>query len=169
MFDPGCARASLAKKMPLAAWGHDRLDPIGHATRVVTDDAKCLVLAFRVDVSPSVPRAGQALAQLRSGTISEFSVGFRPIRKYMDDDGIVYFREIQLDEVSLVLAAAVLGTELLSVRSRVGRRVIVRSVAAPRAAPRGTSLGPSNARATPRSTISTGSQAGERAGVRARR
>jgi len=120
IFDPGCFADSLRERLPVFAWAHSWSEPIGRATRLVRDD-QVLELEFRLDVGSTVPRADQAYAQLQSGTLDEFSVGFRRMvgGSYQDEDGRTHFTRATLDEVSVVLAGAVPGTELLSVRSRV--------------------------------------------------
>jgi HK97 family phage prohead protease len=117
IFDPGCFAESLRTRLPVFAWAHSWSEPIGRATRVVRDDTTALVLEFRLDLEGAVSRAQQAYEQLRSGTLGEFSVGFRGQSSYLDDDGVKHFSKAKLDEVSVVLAGAVPGTELLSVRS----------------------------------------------------
>src|SRR5690606_24300352 len=64
----------------------------------------------------AVPRARQAWAQLRSGTIDQFSVGFRVHEDRMVDD-IQHFVRATLDEVALVLVGAVPGTKLVAIRT----------------------------------------------------
>ncbi len=83
-----------------------------------------------LDDFDAVPRARQASAQLKSGTIDQFSVGFhrKPEGTYKDDDGIEHFREAGLDEVALVLVGAVPGTKLVSVRSAQSGLSVIRQV-----------------------------------------
>lgn len=120
IFDAGCFAESLRTKMPVFAWAHSWAEPIGRATKVIRDDDTALALQFRLDDFDAVPRAGQAYAQLQSGTLTDFSVGFQREAAFEDDEGVLHFTRARLDEVSIVLAGAVPGTELLSVRSRRG-------------------------------------------------
>lgn len=126
LFAPKVFEQSLQARMPRIVWGHDWTDPIGRWTDR-EDTPKYLDLIGDLDLDmimenmPAVPRAHQAYAQLQSGTIDQFSVGFMP-----EDgeeqliDGVSYFRftRARLDEVSLVLVGAVPNTELLALRSR---------------------------------------------------
>ena len=127
IFDHGVFDASLEERMPKVTWGHDWTDPIGRYVdwkNIEERDGKpsSLRLVGELDDFSAVPRARQASAQLKSGTISQFSVGFHrdPKGTYEDDDGITHFRTAGLDEVALVLVGAVPGTKLVSVRSQVG-------------------------------------------------
>lgn len=115
VFDPGVFSASLADRLPRIAWGHDWTDVIGRVVDYRDTDTE-LTLIGQLDDFDAVPRARQAYAQLLSGTIDEFSVGFRVLDDYTGDDGLKHFRAALLDEVSLVLAGAVPGTQLLAVR-----------------------------------------------------
>lgn len=133
IFDAEVFRKSLEERLPRVAWGHDWTDVIGQYVDY-TDGKDGLSLVGQLDLemidgtnTPAVPRAHQARAQLRSKTITDFSVGFRRGDTYEDEDGVTHFRSATLDEVSLVLAGAVPGAQLVSVRSIAigtqGRRV----------------------------------------------
>lgn len=126
-FAPGLFDKSLRERMPRIAWGHDWREVIGRWTDFRTDGTM-LVLRGQLDLMmipgtqvPAVPLAHQAYAQLQSGTMDEFSVGFVPeaFEDIQDADGDYYrrFTQGRLEEVSIVLAGAVPGTSLLSVRS----------------------------------------------------
>jgi HK97 family phage prohead protease len=129
VFEAGCFAKSLAARLPRLTWSHDWADLVG---RVVdykdTDEALTIVgqldLDMVTDTLPAVPRAHQAHAQLRSGTVDNFSVGFRRTST-KEVDGRTHFTEAVLDEVALVLSGAVPGTELVGVRTipRLGREV----------------------------------------------
>lgn len=117
-FRPGVFAASLARKLPRVAWGHDWRDPIGKVTDF-KDDKKWLDTLITLDDFNDVPTARRAYAQIKSGTIDEFSVGFCAHRWEYDDDADTFeFIEADLDEVSPVLAGAVPGTAVLSVRAQ---------------------------------------------------
>lgn len=121
-FSPECFVESLERRMPRIVWGHDWTDPIGRWIRwenVIDDDGVRLDLVGEFDDFAAVPRARQAYAQLKSGTIDQFSVGFMPEEARIvvhDGDEVVQFTRGRLDEASLVLVGAVPGTALLSVR-----------------------------------------------------
>jgi HK97 family phage prohead protease len=116
-FDPGCFRESLEERLPRITWGHDWKDVIG---RYVDhkDDRDALTLVGQLDDFDAVPRAKQAHAQLRSGTIDQFSVGFhrKPGGTKMVEER-EHFTNAGLDEAALVLSGSVPGTKLVSVRA----------------------------------------------------
>lgn len=116
IFDPEVFRASLEERLPRITWGHDWADVIGQYVDY-RDTRDALTLVGQLDDFDAVPRARQAHAQLLSGTIDQFSVGFRRGETYEDDQGVTHFRTATLDEVALVLSGAVPGTKLLAVRS----------------------------------------------------
>lgn len=129
IFDLGVFDESLGERMPVMAWSHDWSDPIGRWVdwkNVERDGLQRLRLIGELDDFDAVPRARQASAQLRSGTLDQFSVGFHRLDggTYQDDDGIEHFRKGGLDEVSVVLSGAVPGTKLVGVRSRQGVRQV---------------------------------------------
>lgn len=125
IFDPGVFTQSLEERMPRITWAHDWAEPLGRYVDY-KDSSEGLTLVGEFDDFEAVPRARQAHAQLLSGTIDQFSVGFH--RKeggtYEDDQGITHFRRLGLDEAALVLVGAVPGTKLVSVRSALGLREV---------------------------------------------
>lgn len=111
-FVPGSATRYLADNMPRMAWGHDWREPIGIVTDW-RDGSAGLDMDFRLDDHPKVPRAQQAAYQISRGTLTDVSIGFMPIDLHVDDDdGSLVFDEIEIDEVSIVLAGAVPGAVL---------------------------------------------------------
>lgn len=125
IWKPGVFDDSLKARMPRVAWAHSWQDPIGHYTEVVANDERQgLILLGQLDEFDAVPRARQAYAQMKSGTIDQFSVGFtRQKWSNVDDDALRSqgaYEEMQkalLDEASPVLVGAVQGTALVGVRS----------------------------------------------------
>lgn len=122
IFDAGCFTESLEQRLPRITWAHHWSEPLGRYVDYRDDDTG-LVLIGEFDDFDAVPRARQAYAQLVSGTIDQFSVGFNSIDRY-EDDGIMHFRKCGLDEAALVLVGAVPGTKLLAVRSGLGVREV---------------------------------------------
>lgn len=125
LFRPGCFDASLTRGLPKICWDHNWAEPLGRYTQIVRNDAEVLDLLGVFDDFDAVPQARRAHAQLLSGTIDQFSVGFTRL----DDeatgtwDGNTYpepraITRATLDEASLVLFGAVPGTELVGVRTR---------------------------------------------------
>lgn len=123
IFDAGVFTESLEKRMPKITWGHNWTDPIGRYVDYVDTD-ESLTLIGELDDPEAVPRSKQAYAQLRSGTIDAFSVGFERDRIAEDDEGRTHFVKAGLDEAALVLAGAVPGTKLVSLRSASGLSVV---------------------------------------------
>lgn len=133
IFDPGCFRESLERRLPRITRSHDWDNVVGHAVdyvdgpeklrmvgrlnlefvNVPTPDGKAIMSRF-----PAVPDAHKTHVQLKSGTLDQFSVGFRRGETAKDDEDVLHFRSgAILDEFSVVLSASNPGTELLSVRS----------------------------------------------------
>jgi HK97 family phage prohead protease len=118
-FAPGVFNESMDRNMPKITWGHDWQDPLGRWVSYEETDAKYLDLLGEFDDFEAVPRARQAYAQLQSGTISQFSVGFMPQEYARDEEtDVITFTRGRLDEVALVIVGAVPGTELLALRHR---------------------------------------------------
>ena len=119
IFDAGCFTESLVARMPRITWAHDWSEPLGrYVDYRDTDDELTLIGEF--DPFDDVPRARQGYAQLRSGTIDQFSVGFRRVATTVDEEGRTHFVKATLDEAALVIVGAVPGTKLVSVRSPAG-------------------------------------------------
>lgn len=125
---PGVFTDSLRSHLPVLAWGHDWADPIGRAT-AWEDGTDGPYMTFRLDDPDKVPRAGQALAQLQSGTLTDVSVGILRRSDEPNDDGSRTITRADLDEVSLVLRGAVPGARVLagSVRSADGMQASIPS------------------------------------------
>jgi HK97 family phage prohead protease len=122
-FRPGCFTESLEARLPRMVWAHRWDDPVGRWVDY-KDTQTELTLIGELDDFDAVPRARQASAQLASGTIDQFSVGFvREADELVDPEdvdgarGVYDIVKAQLDEASLVLVGAVPGTKLLAVRS----------------------------------------------------
>jgi HK97 family phage prohead protease len=125
-FRAGCFSESLAERLPRITWGHDWRDVLGRYVDYRDTDTE-LTLIGEFDDFDAVPRARQAAAQLLSGTIDQFSVGFERLADEMVDPdevdgarGVVDITKGTLDEAALVLAGAVPGTHLVSIRSQRG-------------------------------------------------
>jgi HK97 family phage prohead protease len=116
--------ASLARRLPVLAWSHDWSEPIGVGISY-TKGSGGPTITCRFDDFDAVPRARQAYAQVKSGTIRDCSVGFSQVQRRDPTDAEVAkwpgVREVieraRMDELSLVLAGAVPGAEVLAVRS----------------------------------------------------
>lgn len=125
MWTPGVFKDYLAERMPRIAWAHDWSEPLGRYVDF-TDTSESLTLVGEFDDFDAVPRARQAYAQLQSGTIDQFSVGFVR-KKWLNEselsDGersagaVERMVKADLPETSPVLQGAVPGTQLVGVRS----------------------------------------------------
>jgi HK97 family phage prohead protease len=124
VFLPEVFTESLNTQLPGFCWSHDWADIIGRGTEWA-DSSEGPIVKMRLDYFSSVPRALQAYDQVKSGTITDCSVGFsdvewRPPTKEEEKrwPGV---QEIivraTLDEVSLVLRGAVPGAKVLALRS----------------------------------------------------
>lgn len=114
-FERGTFTRSLEERLPVIAWAHDWSEPIGRALSYREAD-EGLYLTARLDIGSAVPRADQAHAQARSGTLTDVSVGF--LRRSDElRDGVTVITDADLDEVSFVLRGAVPGAKVLAVRS----------------------------------------------------
>lgn len=129
-FIKGVFNESLEQRLPVIAWAHDWSEPIGRATGWSETD-EGLFIAGRLDLAGSVERAKQAHEQMRSGTLTDVSVGFWRLADRTADDGVTEITRGDLDEVSVVLRGAVPGAKVMAVRSaRTGEMVPVDSVVA---------------------------------------
>lgn len=136
IFLPGVFDESMDERMPRVVWSHDWSEPLGRYISYTSTSTQ-LTLVGEFDDMAAVPRAAQAYAQLKSGTIDQFSVGFLPLEMSMvqvplgnsgeQTESVDAFVKGRLDEVSLVLVGAVPDTELLSVRmgAHPGRQRII--------------------------------------------
>lgn len=118
-FAKGVFNASMLERMPRIVANHDWSDVIGVWQSFQEDDGG-LTLTGQLDDFDAVPNARKAWAQLQSGSIDQFSVGFWPeeAREVVKDgDPVLEFTRGTLDEASLVMVGAVPGTRLVSLRS----------------------------------------------------
>lgn len=115
-FLPGVFNDSLKVRMPVLAWGHDWREPIGRVTDWRETD-EGLFITGRLSDPEAVPRARQAMAQLRDGDLTDVSVGFMRLADQTAEDGVTEIVRGELDEVSLVLRGAVPGSRVMSVRT----------------------------------------------------
>jgi HK97 family phage prohead protease len=124
VWERGVFADSIARRAPRMCWGHDWRDPLG--TMIDWQDGKEHPRAlFQLDSFDDVPRARQAFAQIRSGTIDNFSVGFERIEDRAEEDSekrwgvpdAVRILKATLDEVSPVLVGSVPGTATIGTRS----------------------------------------------------
>jgi len=111
-------RADAGHSIPVV-WNHDWADPVG---RVVNyrDEQDGFYGDVELDDFDAVPRAKQAYAQMRSGTMAQFSFAFSRGDEEEDTEHRGVMRQTSVDtvpEFSIVLNGAVPGTGPQSMRS----------------------------------------------------
>jgi len=83
-------------------WQHDPHEPIGKVTKL---KEKTEGLYFEADLDEGIPRSDQALKQLESGTINNFSIGFQYVwetMQYNMEVDVFEVFEVKLFEISPV-------------------------------------------------------------------
>lgn len=126
VFAPGTFTASLEDPEtppPAICWAHQWFEVVGQVTDWL-DDTSALVIGGQLDDPDAVPRARQAWAQLRSGSVAQLSVGFRDVQRRAPTaeesaalpgvEEVIY--KATLDEVSLVMRGAVPGAKVTGTR-----------------------------------------------------
>lgn len=119
VFTRALAKREQAGHSVPVVWDHDWADPVG---RVVSyrDEADGFYADVELDDFEAVPRARQAYAQVRSGTMGQFSFAFVRGEEEEDREHRGVMRQTSVDDVqefSLVLNGAVPGTGVKAVRS----------------------------------------------------
>ncbi|WP_051133190.1 HK97 family phage prohead protease [Nocardia paucivorans] len=111
--------AERSHKVRLMAMHNSRALPIGRATELV-ETTEGLRVAFAVSETTA---GNDALALVRDGTVSAFSIGFVPVR-HRTVDGVLERLEVSLREVSLVTEPAYAGAAIAGVRSGQPARIV---------------------------------------------
>jgi len=99
-------------KLPVPLlWQHDHLAPVGTVTQAKVTPDGIEVVAQLARPEPGMPsqlvaRLDEAWASVKSGLVRAFSIGFRPIKWNIQDDGSFEFVEWELFELSLVTVPA---------------------------------------------------------------
>lgn len=97
-------------------WQHRMDEPIGRFTKMMEDDYG-LYVEWEYDPFDAVPRARQASAQVKSGTINQMSVGFNYVWdkiEYREADDSLIIKEAEIGEGSLVTLGSCEETEARS-------------------------------------------------------
>jgi len=100
---------SNAKYKITVLWQHDVRDPIGMPT-ILEEHDEGLYAEFEPD---DVPNGERALKQIRSGTINNFSFGFKPMwdkMEYDSDKDAIIIMEAELLELSPVTMGSNMNT-----------------------------------------------------------
>lgn len=120
----GCFSKSIQERGPessandkiIMLWMHDMHEPIGHIT-VLREDDRGLYFEAVID---DVERGNQALKQLESGTLNQFSIGYSYVWEKCEYDGdrdCLLVKEVILYEISVVSIGCNGETEYLGLKS----------------------------------------------------
>lgn len=120
----GCFSKSIQERGPessandkiIMLWMHDMHEPIGHIT-VLREDDRGLYFEAVID---DVERGNQALKQLESGTLNQFSIGYSYVWEkceYDSDRDCLLVKEVILYEISVVSIGCNGETEYLGLKS----------------------------------------------------
>jgi HK97 family phage prohead protease len=120
----GCFSKSIQDRGPGSAandkiivlWMHDMNEPIGRLT-VLYEDDKGLYFEAPID---DVPRGNQAVKQLESGTLNQFSIGYQYVWENCEYDAekdAFMVKEVKLHEISVVSIGCNGETEYLGLKS----------------------------------------------------
>ena len=122
MLIRGCFSKSISERGPESAandkiiflWQHRSDQPIGRITRLVEDE-KGLYFEAEID---RIEEGDRAIAQLESGTLNQFSIGFSYVWENCEWDNDVFIvKEVKLYEVSVVTFGCNPETEYLGLKS----------------------------------------------------
>lgn len=117
MFIKGCCAKSIQERGPqsnskykiVMLWQHRMEDPIGQFT-VLKEDDYGLYFEAVLDDPEEVPTAKRALAQIKSGTVNNLSVGFDYVwdkMEYDEQTDSIFLKEIELYEGSPVTLGSI--------------------------------------------------------------
>lgn len=120
----GCFSKSIQDRGPessandkiIVLWMHDMNEPIGRLT-VLYEDDKGLYFEAPID---DVPRGNQAIKQLESGTLNQFSIGYQYVWENCEYDAekdAFMVKEVKLYEISVVSIGCNGETEYLGLKS----------------------------------------------------
>lgn len=120
----GCFSKSIQDRGPESAandkiimlWMHNMNEPIGRIT-VLNEDDKGLYFEAIID---DVPRGNQAIKQLESGTLNQFSIGYQYVWENCEYDvekDVFIVKEVKLHEISVVSIGCNGETEYLGLKT----------------------------------------------------
>lgn len=120
----GCFAKSLQERGPQSSandkiimlWMHNMNEPIGIPV-ILTEDEKGLYFESKID---DVPRGNQAVKQLESGTLNQFSIGYEYVWEnceFDEQEKALIVREVKLYEISVVSIGCNGDTEYLGLKS----------------------------------------------------
>lgn len=120
----GCFSKSIQDRGPESAandkiimlWMHNMNEPIGRIA-VLNEDDKGLYFEAIID---DVPRGNQAIKQLESGTLNQFSIGYQYVWENCEYDvekDVFIVKEVKLHEISVVSIGCNGETEYLGLKT----------------------------------------------------
>jgi HK97 family phage prohead protease len=123
----GSCAASISKKMPKVAWGHNWERPIGKTLEareippgdpLLPDEIRALGgLYVKGQLNLGVQDGRDALAHLDFGSVDEFSIGYKILKSQAANDGATDLLELKIYEWSPVLIGCNEETALVSLKS----------------------------------------------------
>jgi HK97 family phage prohead protease len=120
----GCFAKSIQDRGPesqandkiIMLWQHDQHEPIGKITKLMEDEKGLYFEAFIDDVE----RGNQAIKQLESGTLNQFSIGYSYVWErceYDNERDAFIVKEVVLYEISVVSIGCNGETEYLGLKA----------------------------------------------------
>ena len=120
----GCFSKSIQERGPesqandkiIMLWMHDMKEPIGKITKLYEDE-KGLYFEAEID---DVPKGNQAIQQLKSGTLNQFSIGYKYVCEkceWDDERDCLVVKEVVLYELSVVSIGCNGETQYLGLKS----------------------------------------------------
>lgn len=100
IVERGAFKESIATFLPKILWQHDSFEPIGMPDEI-RETEKGLFVKVRLPKDDHLV-TGRVMPQIKTGTISEMSIGFRVIEFSIDEKGIRRLEKVDLKEISLV-------------------------------------------------------------------
>jgi HK97 family phage prohead protease len=102
-FAKSLARHKATGSTPAFLWSHDPSEPIGKFTDIREDTRGLYV---RGVINQGTQRGREALALLKSRDVTGLSIGFIPVSRRLEKNGVVTLTEIELFEISAVAMPA---------------------------------------------------------------
>jgi len=96
----GAFKESLAEKTPVVLWQHKSDSPLG-MPEDIRETEQGLFLKAKLPKSDTFV-AGRVIPQIKVGSISAMSIGFRVVERDFNEEGIRLLKKVDLMEVSLV-------------------------------------------------------------------
>lgn len=120
----GCFAKSIQDRGPesqandkiIMLWQHDQHEPIGKITKLIEDEKGLYFEAYIDDVE----RGNQAIKQLESGTLNQFSIGYSYVWErceYDNERDAFIVKEVVLYEISVVSIGCNGETEYLGLKA----------------------------------------------------